>query len=305
MIPENIMKKLELLNAKKIFLQYPEGLKLKVQDIAKELEKKGFEIVICLEPNFGACDIRDYEAELLNCDAILNLGHEDFGIHVSLPVVFWEYFIDVDPIPALEKNLDKLKNFQNIGLITSIQFVHSIPIVKDFLENKEKNVFTHKALQYEGQILGCHLTAAKKIENKVDCFLCITAGKFYGLGLVMQTEKPMLCLDLEKGEIYNLDELKKKIQKTIVWNKSQLKDAKRVGLLVSWKKGQFRSVVFDLKKKLEKEDKEVLILAMDEITPEKLEGLKLDVCINFACPRIGIDDLSKYKIPIVNWENLD
>lgn len=39
---------------------------------------------------------------------------------------------------------------------------------------------------------------------------------------------------------------------------------------------------------------------MDEVTPEKIEGLKLDALINFACPRIGIDDLSRYKIPILN-----
>lgn len=302
---KEVIEKLKKVKAKRVFVQFPEGIRLRMPEIVKQLESEGFEVVLCTEFCFGACDIRDYEAKSFGCDIILHIGHEDFGCPSSLPVVFWEYFIDIDPIPALEKNLDKLKNFQNIGLITSIQFVHSVPIVKDFLENKGKNIFTHKALQHEGQILGCHLTAAKKIENKVDCFLCITAGKFYGLGLVMQTKKPMLCLDLEKGEIYNLDELKKKIQKTIVWNKSQLKDAKRVGLVVSWKKGQFRPVVFDLKKKLEKENKDVLILAMDEITPEKLEGLKLDACINFACPRIGIDDLSKYKIPIINWENLD
>ena len=43
---------------------------------------------------------------------------------------------------------------------------------------------------------------------------------------------------------------------------------------------------------------------MDEITPEKIQGLKLDGLINLACPRIGIDDLNRYKIPIINFDHI-
>ena len=59
-----------------------------------------------------------------------------------------------------------------------------------------------------------------------------------------------------------------------------------------------------MKNKLEKIGKKVYLLAFDEVSPEKLEGLKLDFLINCACPRIGIDDLRKFKIPIVNYEEL-
>ena len=300
---EEVIKKLKDLKAKRVFLQFGEGLKLKIQGIVKKLEEEGFDCVVCLEPCYGACDVRDHEAKVLGCDAILHIGHENFLEKTSLPVVYWEYFIEADPLPILEKEFDKLKNFERIGLITSIQFVKLIPEVKKFLENKGKKAFAQKSLQYEGQILGCNLNSAKTIENKVDCFLCISAGKFYGLGLVLETEKPVLCLDLEKKEIHTLEEFKKKIQKIIVWNKAQLKEAKRVGILVSWKKGQFR-LPFELKKKLEKEGKEVFILAFDEVAPEKIEGLKFDALVNYACPRIGIDDLEKYKAPIINAEKL-
>jgi 2-(3-amino-3-carboxypropyl)histidine synthase len=113
----------------------------------------------------------------------------------------------------------------------------------------------------------------------------------------------MLNLDLEKKTIESLEQKKRKIEKIIAWNKSALKDAKRVGVLVSWKLGQLKST-FDVKKKLEKEGKEVFILAMDEITPEKMEGLKLDALVNCACPRVGIDDLERYKIPVVNFTEI-
>lgn len=298
------LEKLKSYKAKRVFVQYPEGIKLKIQKITKEVEDAGFEVIVCTELCFGACDIRDFEAARLGCDTILHIGHEDYGAESSLPVVFWEYFIPSDPTPILEKEFSKIGPYEKIGLATSIQFVDAIEKVKQFLESRGKRVITHTALQHAGQILGCHLEAATKIEPAVDCFLCISAGKFYGLGLVLETEKPMFCLDLERREIYDLKELKKKIQKIIAWNKSQFEDARTVGILVSWKRGQVK-LPFEVKKKLEANGKEVYIFAMDEITPEKLMGLDVDFIVNTACPRIGIDDLERYKIPILNLEQIE
>jgi len=293
---------LKQLGAKRVFLQYPEGLKLRVQEFAEGLEKAGLEVVVCVEPCYGACDIRDAEAERLGCDALLHIGHEDFGVKSELPVVFWEYFIDTDPVPIIEKEFAKLEPYSRIGIVTSIQFVHAVEKAKRFLESRGKEVRTHKALQHEGQILGCNLDAALKIEKDVDAFLCISAGKFYGLGLVMKTDKPMLCLDLETGSISDMAELKKRIQKTVAWNRAAFDEAKRVAILVSWKRGQAKNP-FEIKKKLESMGKDVIMLAMDEITPEKLAGLKIDAALNTACPRIGIDDLGRYRLPVLNLED--
>lgn len=303
-IPIEIIKKLRRIKAKKIFLQFPEGLKLRIQKIVKELENNGFEVFVCLEKCFGACDIRENEAELLGCDAILHIGHEKFLSRTKIPVVYWEYFIEAEAEPILEKEFEKLKNFGRIGLITSIQFVKLLPKVEDYLKKKGKKVFSFKALQYPGQVLGCDLRAAKAIERKVDCFLAISAGEFYAAGLVVKTNKPVLNLDLERREIRSLEEFKRRIEKIIAWNKVQFKEAKKVGLLVSWKKGQMK-LPFELKERLEKEGKEVYLLAMDEISPEKLEGLELDFLVNFACPRIGIDEQARYNIPILNFDQLE
>jgi len=297
------IEKLRKIRARKVFVQFPEGITLRIQDIVKDLEKNGFEVVLCLEKCFGACDIRENETKALGCDAILHIGHERF-FETKFPVVYWEYFIEEDPLPVLEKEIDKLQDYKKIGLVTSIQFVNLIPAVKDFLEKKGKEAFAYKSLQYPGQILGCNLEAAKKIEKKVDCFLCISAGEFYAAGIVFTTEKPVFVLDLEKKEIHSLADFKRKIQKITAWNKARLKEARKIGLLVSWKGGQLKSDFFELKNKLEKEGKEVYVLAFDEIAPEKMEGLKLDLLINFGCPRIGLDDLSKYKLPLLNAEDI-
>ncbi|MFH7882355.1 MAG: diphthamide biosynthesis enzyme Dph2 [Candidatus Aenigmatarchaeota archaeon] len=298
---KEIVEKLKKVKAKKVLVQFPEGLKLKIQEIVKELEKEGFEIFLCLEPCFGACDVRDEEALRLGCNAILHIGHEKFIKKTKLPIVYWEYFIDADACSVIKKEIQKLKDFQKIGLVTSIQFVKLIPKAKRCLESFGKDVKVHKSLQYPGQVLGCSIEAAKTIENEIDCFLCISAGEFYAAGMVFYVKKPVFNLDLEKNEIYELKNFNRRVEKIIEWNKAQFKDSKKIGILISWKKGQIKGNYLELKKKLEKEGKEVYVLAMDEITPEKLEGLELDFLINFACPRLGIDDLSRFKIPMLNY----
>ena len=297
---EKAAKELKKLNAKRIFVQFPEGLMLSIQEISQKLEREGFEVVLCLEKTYGGCDIRDDEAKRLKCDAILHIAHQNFGVKSSLPVVYWDYFLEADPIPILEKEFSKLKEYKNICLVTSLQFVKTLPAVAEFLKKNGKKAFVEKKLHYEGQMLGCKVASGLAIEKNVDAFLCVSAGKFYGIGLALATKKPVLNLDLETQIINSLDTQKKKIEKIIVWNKQLLKDAKNVGLLVSWKKGQMLGDPFKMKDSLEKQGKKVFVLAFDEISNNKLEGLKLDILVNFGCPRIQ-EDQSNYKIPILNW----
>lgn len=302
-----VVEQLKEINAKRVFVQFPEGLKNeKIQQIAKSLEKEGFTPVLCMEATYGACDVRDTEAKRLECDAILHVGHVDFGVRSEVPVVYWEYFLESEPVSILEKEFDKLNGYDKIGLVGSLQYMDKVPAVKNYLEKKGKQVFIAEVegTKYPGQILGCRLKAGKEIEDKVDVFLCVSAAKFYGLGLILNTDKPMLTLDVERKEITNIDDEKRKIQKIIAWNKSSFKDAKRVGILVSFKKGQL-VMPYQIKKYLEgKLGKEAYILAGDEITQEKVMGLKLDFLVNTMCPRVGTDDTERFEIPMLNWDQV-
>lgn len=282
----NIIKKLKEMKIRRIFIQYPEGLKLKIVDISKKLEKESFETILCMEPCFGSCDLKDYEAKLMSCDAILHIGHSEFDLKSELPVIYWDYEIDVDPIPAIKKEFHKLKPYKKIGLVTSLQFVKAMNKVKEYLEKNGKEIFVNKTLKYPGQILGCCVYAAEAIQDRVDAFLYVGAGKFHPLGVAINVDKPVFSLDLEKNEIINLEEEKMKYLKKKAWHDSQLEDAKTVGILVSWKKGQNRiDEARKLKKELEKKGKVVAILAFDRVTKEKLEGLKFDALVNMICPR--------------------
>lgn len=287
-----VIFELKRLKAKKVFIQYPEGLKTKIQEISKQLEKEGFGTLIDCEPTYGGCDVRDVEAKRLGCDVILHIGHSDFGIKSEIPVVYWDYFIDIDPIPILKKEIDKLRKFNKIGLVTSLQFVPAMEKTKQYLEKIGKKVFVHKTLKYLGQVLGCCVYAAEAIENKVDCFLYVGTGRFHPLGVSLKVKKPVFSLDLEKREIYNLEKEKMKYLKKKAWKDYQLEKARKIGIIVSWKKGQNRiKEAEELKKKLEKKGKEVYILAFDSVSKEKIIGMKFDAIVNIACPRIEDENL--------------
>ncbi|MBI2547186.1 MAG: diphthamide biosynthesis enzyme Dph2 [Candidatus Aenigmarchaeota archaeon] len=303
----DVIKELKKLKAKRVFIQFPLGLKNdKIQKISRTLDDEGIDAVLCIESTYGACDIRDVEAKRLECDAILHVGHVDFGTSSELPVVYWEYFIDSDPVSVLEKEFEKLDGYEKIGLVGSLQYMDKIPEVKEYLEKRGKKVFVAQVegVKYPGQILGCRLKSGKEIEDKVDAFLCVSAAKFYGLGLILNTNKPMLTLDVERKEITDIAFEKKRIQKIIAWNKSAFKDAKRVGILVSFKKGQM-ILPYSIKNYLAKKlNKETYILAGDEITQEKIMGLKLDFLVSTLCPRVGTDDTERFEIPMLNFDQI-
>ncbi|MCX8179365.1 MAG: diphthamide biosynthesis enzyme Dph2 [Candidatus Aenigmarchaeota archaeon] len=284
----DFIEELKKLNAKRIFIQYPEGLKLRIQEIDQELQKQGFETVICCEPTFGACDVRDFEAERLGCDAILHIGHSDFGVKSKIPVVYVDYFIDVDPLPILEKEFEKIEKYKTIGLFTSLQYVSAMKKVKEWLENKNKKIIFVKGEKYEGQILGCRIDFANKA---ADCMLYIGTGKFHPLGLALLTEKPVFSLDLEQKKIVNFEKEKMKYLKKKIWYEEKLKEAKTVCIVVCWKHGQNRiKEAFSLKRQLENNGKKVHILAFDTVSKEKILGFKFDSLVYMLCPRITDED---------------
>ena len=303
----DIIEKLKNIKANKILIQFPEGLKMRIQDIANNLETNGFEILLCIESTFGACDIREYEANLLNCDAILHFAHTNFGVKSKIPVIYVPYAIDFNPLPLLEENIDKLKSYKNICIFTTSQFLHCLEKAKSCLESQGKEVLIgkHHRAGTEGQALGCDYSAALPFEKQVDCFLYLGSGYFHPIGLALKTSKPVLFLNFDNGKLIDLKKEKTRLERIKAYNIEQAKEAKDFGILVSVKEGQlFLKMAERLKKKLKEKGRNAWILVSDEITPQKLMGLKLDVLVNCACPRID-EDFELFKKPILNPQDID
>jgi len=79
-----------------------------------------------------------------------------------------------------------------------------------------------------------------------------------------------------------------------------IKDKNSFGIFVTIKSGQQDLKTFkDIKKLLEKNEKEVTLFVGDNISNDKILGTGIEVLVNTACPRIR-DDFKNYKILIVN-----
>jgi len=278
-------------------VQVPEGLKRKAVEIADETE----DAIISTEACYGACDLRDREAEALGCKKMIHVGHVKF-IDGRVPVEYHEHKTRIDVVKPLLKHIEGLKAYKNISLVTSLQFVDTINEAKAVLEKNGKRVFIGNAKNLQpGQMLGCNVGAAREVEKDVDCFLMIGSGKFHALGLAMATDKPVLMLNLEKGTLENLASSKQSMLKQRYAAIALAKDAKKIGILISTKPGQMNVELAEkLKKKIVASGKKAYLLAMDEIRPEKLIGFGMDAYVCTACPRIAVENRTAFDKPILN-----
>ncbi len=300
MLSESHLKDLKGKGCRKVLLQIPEGLKPRAQELAGILRKEGIEAIVSVEPCFGACDLRDREAKALGCDAVLHIGHSPLMPETEVPVVYDEYRQDFSPVPLLERHLGQLP-YNSLCLVTTIQHIGSLAKAKAFLESKGKTVYIGQptSARYPGQILGCDHSAALSLEDEAEAFLFIGSGLFHPLGLAEKTEKPVLFLDKESGELKDLSEERLRRQKIRAASLAKASMSQNFGILVSTKAGQMNLKAAErARESLEKKGKKAWMLAADLITPEKLLGLKLDCLVNCACPRIT-EDTSLFKKPII------
>jgi 2-(3-amino-3-carboxypropyl)histidine synthase len=302
-----ILKVVKKCKASRVFIQVPEGLKMNILDLASYLGKNGIDVVVSIEPCFGACDLKDKEAKDLGCDLLLHIGHSDLGLKTKIPVIYDEFRMDFNPVPLLKKNLGLLKNHQKMSLLTTVQFLDSLEKAKKFLESENKKVFIgnpNKA-KYPGQILGCDHSSATSVDNTVDCHLFVGSGLFHPLGLAMKVKKPILFLDFESGKLVDLSKEKIKLEIKKFARIEKAKDFKNFGILISTKPGQIQlKTARSVKKKLESLGKHAWILAADNITPEMLLGLKIDCLVNCACPRFT-EDFEMFKKIILDPEDVE
>lgn len=307
---EKLASEIRNLGAKRVLMQVPDGLKMRALDMAKELESHGIGVMLSGETCYGACDLRDREAKALGCELLVHIGHSDMDLKTEVPVIYEEYLMDFDPVPALKRNSAALKPYKKICLVTTLQFRDSVEPAKKYLQSVpggSKNVFVGvpKTAKYQSQILGCDFSAAEPYQRMADCFLFIGSGLFHPLGLAMKVGKPVLLLDVETGRIRDIAEEKRRYEILRIASVHRARDCWNFGILVSTKPGQMHVKTAEaVKAKLKKKGKAAWIIVMDEIDPKKLMGLKLDCLVNCACPRLT-DDSAMFKRPIISPEDVD
>lgn len=303
---ERILREIKQRSAKKVVLQAPDILKSKLKNIADQIETKTKALVILSgESCYGACDLANQEAKILNADLLIHFGHSRF-FKEAIPTLYIPLKDDIDILKPLKKNLERVEKFKKIGLAATVQHVHKLTEIKKFLEKIGKQALIgYSKLGYHGQILGCDVSACRIIEPEVDCFLCISSGNFHGLGIAMATEKPVFVLDPYRKEIRSMNDLKKSYLRKMYARIEKAIDAEAFGIIIGLKRGQMNlEKALEIKKKLEEWGKKAYLITMREINPDKLINFpEIEVFVITACPRIAYDTKG-WKQIVINVEDL-
>src|SRR3989441_7275811 len=184
-------------NAKTVGLQFPVGLRTTAVDLAREIEAKaGVMCLVSADPSFGACDVAEMPVDL-----VVHLGHAPMP-HLRYNRVF---FYDLPGaalasmafVDAAEPMLPK-----RVALLTTTQFRHWLPEIKEHLEKKGHVVRIgepDRRVAYAGQLLGCDYHTATGVGKDVDGYLYIGPGEIHPLGVAILIDKPGIIADPQRG----------------------------------------------------------------------------------------------------------
>lgn len=300
---EKLIRELKRIKPKRVLIQLPEGVKQNAFDVLKIFKKLNIEAIFSGESCWGGCSIAVEEAKAVNADLIVHFGHSKF-VEVNFPVLYIEIIDELNLIPLLKKSLKELKPFKKIGFSYSIQHLNDVKKIIKFYEENGKEIMLSKKkgrVAYEGQVVGCQYEGLKEIENEVECFV-VLGNNFHSMGAVLSVNKPVFLIDVYNNEIKDMKGVKDKILRQRIVAVEKFKDAKKIGIILGVKQGQKFGSPKILIDKFEKLGKKVIIITMNELTPDKLMNFyDVDAFVELACPRIAIDDYAKYRKPLITF----
>ena len=277
-----------------VALNGPDGILPKVQKTAENIMEK-FEIpaFILGDTTWGTCDLNSNGAKVLGAEILFNIGHTNKLETFQNNVVMINAFDDISFDKVLPKSIEKLKG-KVVSLITDSQHLHEVDNVKNYLEKKKITVRIGKGKGQlnDGQVFGCEFYPAVETKENSDVNLFLGQSNFHAAGIALSTKKPTYILDPYFNELRDVTKFAETLEKKATLTIFKAADAKTFGVIVGLKEGQFAQLTaLKFKKELEKEGKIVQLIALTDITNERLKNFTgIDAFIQVACPRISTDN---------------
>ena len=285
-----------------VALNAPDGLLPKVQQTASNIMKRfGIPAFVLADPTWGSCDLNSNGAKVLGTSLLFNIGHTINMESFEKNVIMIDAFDDISFEKVAKKSINVLQG-KKISLLTDSQHLHEIEPVKKILEEGGITVVIGhgKGQLNDGQVFGCEFYPAKEIEEQVDVNVFLGQSNFHAAGVALATNKPTYVLDPYFNEVREVSEFAKKLQKKATLAIYKAAEAETFGIIVGLKEGQLSKLsALKFKRELEKEGKSVQLIALTDITNERLKNLKgIDAFIQVACPRISIDN--QFDMPVLS-----
>jgi 2-(3-amino-3-carboxypropyl)histidine synthase len=298
---ERVRKFLRLHGVRRAAVQLPEGLRRYAGEIGEVLRGEGVEALFLGGSCYGACDLAEAEARRAGAEVLLHYGHADMGLPSSLPVLFVEARMRVDPVEAVLRAARR-EEPGRMGVVTTVQHVGFLPRVLEALTSLGFQPLVGgpgPRARYAGQVLGCDLTSALSLREGVEKFLYFGTGRFHPLGVHLGTGKPVLAVDPLSGRVERMDSTEGflKERRAVI---ARAAGGSLFGVVVSTKPGQARfRLAGSLCDRLRGAGKRVVQVVADEIRPEPLLDLGLEAAVCVACPRVPLDDARRFGLPLL------
>ena len=290
----------EIISQKKpvtVALNAPDGMLPQVQQTATNITKK-FDIpaFVLADTTWGTCDLNSNGAKVLGAEILFNIGHtnklETFPGEQD-NVVMIDAFDDISFDQVIPKAIEILEG-KTISLITDSQHLHQIDVVKEKLEKHDiiVKIGKGKGQLNDGQVFGCEFYPAMETREQVDANLFLGQSNFHAAGVALSTRIRTYILDPYFNEVRDVTDFAKKLEKRATLKIYKATEAKVFGVIVGLKEGQFAKITaLKFKKELEERGKEVQLLALTDITSDRLKNFTgIDAFIQVACPRISTDN---------------
>jgi len=306
---EKTVNEIKNRGAKRVLLQFPEGLKPFSLQVVEQLKEKlpNIEFLISTEPSWGACDIAEDEATTLKVDLIIHYGHTPYTwYYPKFPTVFIEVrsnlYISDQQVANLKSLLEEKYKARRVSITSTIQHVHLIKQLATKLEGFDVVVGKPSSpFMYDGQILGCDYKSALNVE--ADVYLNISGGLFHALGVGLATGKPVIKVDPYTGRNEDLTSEVYKILKVRYGKIMKALDAKTWVIIQGVKTGQNRPLMVKyLEKKLKERGYKVFVITNRSLSKDTLRNIdndEVDTFVVTSCPRLPIDDLYDYEKPVL------
>ena len=291
----DLIRTLEDRGARRVALQFPEGLKRQSQACISALRNAGFEVLVSGDPCYGACDLA--LDTLTWADVLVHFGHAP--VDEQAAVIFEPWKVDFD-IAVLENALSLLRG-PVTGLVTTVQHAHRIPAMEEFLKSRGITVRVAEGSRrtpLRGQVLGCSFTAAK--ETRAGEILFVGTGLFHPIGIALATGARVVALDPLAGTAQEVSGEALLRRRFAVIEKAR--GAGTAGIIVSSKSGQIR---MDLARRLAALSPNAVIVTMREVDPAELLNLGFGCYVNTACPRLAYDDQVRFPVPVLSPQEFE
>ncbi|KIW63195.1 diphthamide biosynthesis protein 1 [Phialophora macrospora] len=294
-IPKTIHR-IRTLQAKRVALQFPEGLLMFATTISDILTQfcPGTETLIMGDVTYGACCIDDYTARALGCDLLVHYAHSCL-IPVSATKIATLYiFVDISIdtkhlVTTLSRNIPPGKT---IAMVGTIQFNSTLHTIRPALEAEGLKLVVPQVMPLsKGEVLGC---TAPKItpDANVDLILYLGDGRFHlEAAMIANPDIPAYRYDPYSQkltrETYSHDEMLN-MRSTAI---RTAKKAKKWGLILGalGRQGNPHTLTM-LENYLNQRSIPYVNLLLSEIFPGKLAMFQdVDCWVQIACPRLSID----------------